>query len=73
MMLPSVVLLCDVRACRVQDDQSWEPPSQLPGFLEPPLSSPGDGRDVIRNGGLLGLHAIDNERGGFLLYKGSFL
>ncbi|XP_073892615.1 SH3 domain and tetratricopeptide repeat-containing protein 1-like [Macaca fascicularis] len=49
MMLPSVVLLCDLRARRVQDCQSWEPPSQLPGFPEPPLSSPGDGRDVIRD------------------------
>ncbi|XP_077822721.1 SH3 domain and tetratricopeptide repeat-containing protein 1-like [Macaca mulatta] len=50
MMLPSVVLLlCDLRARRVQDCQSWEPPSQLPGFPEPPLSTPGDGRDVIRD------------------------
>ncbi|XP_077822725.1 SH3 domain and tetratricopeptide repeat-containing protein 1-like [Macaca mulatta] len=49
MMLASVVLLlCDLRARRVQDCQSWEPPSQLPGFPEPPLSTPGDGRDVIR-------------------------
>ncbi|XP_070945993.1 SH3 domain and tetratricopeptide repeat-containing protein 1-like isoform X1 [Macaca nemestrina] len=48
MMLASVVLLCDLRARRVQDCQSSEPPSQLPGFPEPPFSSPGDGRDVIR-------------------------
>ena len=62
MMFASVVLLlCDLRARRVQDCQSWEPTSQLPGFPEPPLSTPGDGRDVIRGEGLLGLHVIDNE------------